>query len=203
MQLLYGTANTAKIHHMQEMLGDLDIKIVGLNDIGLPIKEIDESGKSPLENAKIKALAYYKSFKVPVFSCDSGLYIDGLDKESQPGVYIRRVNGKTLNDEEMIEHYAKIALDLGGEVKAKYKNAICLIFDDNKIFEYDGDDIASNFLITSKVNPKRQIGFPLDSISLDQESGKYYIDMDANSADINKNGIAKGFRKFFLSTVIK
>lgn len=49
----------------------------------------------------------------------------------------------------MIEHYTNLAVELGGIVKAKYKNSICLIMDDENIFEYDGEDIASEeFILT-------------------------------------------------------
>lgn len=204
MKLLYGTCNPAKLQHMREMLDGLGIEIIGLNDVDIHIDQIDESGNNLIENAKIKALAYYKAVKMPVFSCDSGLYIDGLDCKNQPGVHIRRVNGKVLNDKEMIEYYTSLALKLGGKAKAKYKNAICLVLDEENIFEYDGDDISSSyFYITSKPHPKRNTGFPLDSISVDIETGQYYMDMDSNSNHKNENQMAKGFRNFFLRTIIK
>lgn len=204
MKLLYGTANQAKIQHMKEMLNDLDIEITGLNDADLHIEQIDESGNSPLENAKIKTVAYFKAAKSPVFSCDSGLYIDGLDIKNQPGVQVRRVNGKVLNDEEMIEYYSNLAAKLGGKAIAKYKNAICLILDEENIFEYDGEDISSvRFLITSQAHPRRNPGFPLDSISLDIKSGRYYMDLDSYGNFENEDEMAKGFRDFFLRTLIK
>ena len=57
-----------------------------------------------IENARIKALAYYAALKRPVFTCDSGLYIDGLADSEQPGVHVRMVNGKRLTDDEMVVH---------------------------------------------------------------------------------------------------
>lgn len=79
MKILYGTKNPAKINSMKNMLKNLEIELISLNDINLEIGKIDESGNSPLENARIKAFSYYKVWKKPVFSCDSGLYIDGID----------------------------------------------------------------------------------------------------------------------------
>jgi XTP/dITP diphosphohydrolase len=143
LKLLYGTANLAKIQHMRDMLRGLDIEIIGLNDIELETQPIDESGN-----------AYYKAYKMPVFSCDSGLYIEkieDLENQKQPGVHVRRVSGKELNDEEMIEYYTSVASKLGGSARAKYKNAICLILNEECIFEYEGDDIGSEtFMISSK-----------------------------------------------------
>lgn len=173
LEILYGTRNLAKINSMKKMLKNLDIKIISLNDINVEIGTIHESGNSPLENARIKALAYYKVWKKPIFSCDSGLYIHGINPSSQPGVHVRRVNGKELNDEEMIDYYTRLALNLGGEAKAKYKNAICLI--------------------------KRNEGFPLDSISKDIETDKYYMDLTYYTA--NEESMINGFRNFFIRSL--
>ncbi len=205
IKLLYGTSNSAKIQHMKRMIDKLEIEVVSLNDIGNPaIKQISEIGNDPLENARIKAMSYYRELKIPVFSCDSGLYVEGLEGKKQPGVHVRRVDGKELNDNEMIEYYTKLAAELGGAAKAKYKNAICLVIDEENIFEYDGEDIASEeLLITSKPHYKRINGFPLDSISIEIESGQYYMDIDEKIDCNNEYKMAKGFRDFFLRNVLK
>jgi 8-oxo-dGTP diphosphatase len=200
MKLLYGTLNPSKLQHMREMLQGLDIEIIGLIDVGIDA-DIEESGTSPLENARIKAMGYYKLSGIPTFSCDSGLYIDGLKDEKQPGVHVRRVNNHYMNDEESIEYYSKLVHELGCEPKSKFKNAICMILDENNIFEYDGDDIADHFLMTSKPHPKRKPGFPMDSISLDIESRQYLVDIYEHSR--NEKEITEGFRNFFLRTVLK
>ncbi|GLC30391.1 non-canonical purine NTP pyrophosphatase [Clostridium omnivorum] len=202
MKLLYGTANPAKLKHMREMLQGLDIEIIGLKDVDIKVDSIDENGNNPLENAKIKAIAYYKAAKMPVFSCDTGLYIEGLYEKRQPGVHVRRVNGKTLNDEQMIEYYTSIASQLGGTAVAKYKNAICLVMDENSVYEYDGEDISSEkFLITTKVHKMRDKGFPLDSISIDIKTKKYFIDLKANSQDKDERNMAYSFKQFFKKSI--
>ncbi|ARC86699.1 ham1 family protein [Clostridium argentinense CDC 2741] len=204
MKLLYGTSNPAKLAHMKKVLEGLDIEIIGLKDINLKFDEIDESGNEPLENARIKALAYYKTYKSPVFSCDSGLYIEGLSKENQHGVHVRRVNGKSLDDEEMINHYSSLVRKLGGQAKARYKNGICLVIDDKNIFEYDGEDIGTgNFIISSKPHEKRNVGFPLDSLSVDIESNMYYIDIENNKRNKDDNIQNEGFREFFKRTALR
>ena len=69
---IYGTGNPAKLAHMKNMLAPLDVKIIGLKETGIAIPEVNGNGSTPLENARIKALAYYSVLKHPVFSCDSG-----------------------------------------------------------------------------------------------------------------------------------
>lgn len=200
MKLIYGTANPAKLHHMKEMLEDLDIELVGLNNMDIDTIDIIESGNNPLENARIKALSYYKHLGKPVFSCDSGLFIEGLEDDKQPGVFVRRVNGRVLTDEEMIGYYARIAKGLGGKTRARYINAICLVMDENNIFEHDGKDISSGyFYLTSVASNKRNAGFPLDSISKEVETGKYFIDFD--NRDYSNVKLAKGFKAFFHNAI--
>lgn len=195
MKILYGTTNPAKLQSMRETLKDLDIEIVGLNSVAIEKDSIGETGNNPLENARIKALEYYKKIKMPVFSCDSGLYIKGLKEEQQPGVYVRRVNGKELTDEEMIEYYGGIARENSGQVFARYENAICLVLDEEHIYEYQGNEISSDeFIIVDKPHPRRNQGFPLDSLSVEKNSKKYYLDMKREEKG---DKIGEGFRTFF------
>ncbi|WMM23829.1 non-canonical purine NTP pyrophosphatase [Tissierella sp. MB52-C2] len=195
MKILYGTTNLAKLESMRKTLKDLDIEVIGLNSIAIKNDYIDETGNNPLENARIKALEYYKKVKMPVFSCDSGLYIKGLKSEQQPGVYVRRVNGKELTDEEMIEYYGGIARENGGQVFARYENAICFVLDEKRIYEYQGDEISSEeFIIIDKPHPRRNQGFPLDSLSVEKNSKKYYLDMNREEKG---DKIGDGFRTFF------
>jgi len=196
MKLLYGTSNKSKITTMQEHVAPLGIEILSLEDVNAPEIDIDESGSNPLENARIKALAYYNALGMPIFSCDSGMYIDGLDDNRQPGVHVRRIGGRRLNDDEMIAYYSALAKEFGGSIEARYINAICLVMDENIIHEYAGEDIASEYFnIVSQPHPNRSEGFPIDSLSVHIASGMYYYDI-ANYKE-KYFGIADGFSAFF------
>ena len=109
MKLLYGTTNQAKLESMRRVTKILGLEIIGLNDLkncpefyNVKFPEIDETGSNPLENATLKAKAYFNTLKIPVFSCDSGLYFDEVDEKNQPGTHVRRVNGKELSDLQML-----------------------------------------------------------------------------------------------------
>ncbi|MDR2546377.1 MAG: hypothetical protein LBC96_02555 [Lachnospiraceae bacterium] len=180
MKLIYGTTNKAKFSFMQRCIGALSIEMLSLNDISAPKLDISENGNSPLENAKIKALAYYNALKMPVFSCDSGLYIDGLDDARQPGINVRG-QGDYMDDDEVVRYYSALAAELGGSMTARYKNAIVLVMDENTIYEHMGDDIVSEpFLMVSTPHKNGVVakGFPLDCLSVQIESGKYYYDIE-------------------------
>ena len=196
MKLLYGTTNKSKIEFMQKRVGHLGIKILSLADVSAPELKIQENGSSPLDNTRIKALEYYDALKIPLFSCDSGLYIEGLDDEKQPGINVRG-HGDHMNDDETIAYYSALAHKMGGRMVARYKNAICLILGDGQIYEYMGDDIASHpFYIVPTPHEKRNEGFPLDSLSVHISSGQYYFDRDYSEkyAEID-NGFASFFQR--------
>jgi 8-oxo-dGTP diphosphatase len=195
MELTYATTNISKIEYMRRMLDGLGIDILAPDrDIALP--EVPEEGDTPAENAYIKAKAYYEAIGRPLFSCDSGLYIQGLDEKRQPGPRVRRVNGRELSDEEMIEYYSKLVKELGGMARASYRNAICLIIDHEKVITYDGEDLAESFLLVDKPHAIRKPGFPLDSLSVEIGSGEYFVELYEKGM-INSNGCDAGFRKFF------
>lgn len=197
MKLLFGTANPAKLAHMQDMLAGLPLELIGLKDLNRTFPSVPEDGNVPLENARIKAEAYYRETGMPVFSCDSGLFLDGVKPGEQPGVHVRRVRGKVLSDEEMIDYYSGLAAHYGGTLKARYRNAIVLILDNERVFAHDGDDIASiPFLLSSVPHPDRNPGFPLDSLSLDPETGAYLNDIGWERPG-EKRSQSMGFQEFF------
>lgn len=202
MRLLYGTGNAAKVEYMRKVLRGLDIEIIGLKEAEIDVPGVEENGSDPLENACVKSVAYYRAAGVPVFSCDSGLYIEGLPEALQPGVNVRTVNGRRLTDDEMIEHYSSLVQTLGGQAAAYYQNAICLVLDGDRVYKYAGDDIASErFMLTSRPHAKRNAGFPLDSLSLEIKTGMYYFDLNEYGHIDTDHSEEEGFREFFKSAL--
>jgi 8-oxo-dGTP diphosphatase len=201
LKLIYGTTNKAKIDFIKRRVESLGIEILSLNDVNAPKMHIEENGNSPLENAKIKAAAYYDALKMPVFSCDSGLYIDSLDDARQPGINIRG-QGDYMDDDEATRYYSALAAEFGGKMTAWYQNAIVLVMSDGQIYEHMGDDIASErFLLVSKPHEEgiKAKGFPLDCLSVHIDSGKYYYDIEGyNDKYLN---VHEGFAAFFLKVL--
>ena len=199
MKLLYGTGNQAKLSAMRSRLKQLDIELIGLDDLraeGKTIPQVVEDGKAPLENARLKATAYYEAFHIPVFLCDSGLYFDNVSEAIQPGVHVRNVNGKCLTDDEMIDYYSGL-VKIYGNLVARYRNAICFVQDDTHIYEAMEPSMESEkFILTDKPHSAiRKKGFPLDSISLDIKTNKYYYDLPTDR--LEQVAVEDGFLDFF------
>lgn len=81
--LLVATHNAGKLEEIADLLGDLNIKVVGAKEMNLD--EPEETGTTFVENARIKAQAAVAATGLPALADDSGIQIDALD--GAPGVY--------------------------------------------------------------------------------------------------------------------
>ena len=195
-KVLIGTTNPSKVNRFSKLLAGNDIEFITLKDLEIA-DEPDEMGKTPEENAIIKAKFYGKYFDVVICN-DSGLYFEELDltDERQPGLNIRTPMGmKRLLDEEMIDYYSKLVVSLGGKVLAYYLDGIA-VFNKGKISSFmDAEDSKKigSFYMIDKASPKRFEGWPLDSLSISKETGKYFV--DGSETDSKENIIYGEYKK--------
>lgn len=180
-EVLFATGNASKVARFSGKLQEEGIKVKSLKDINNNIN-IEENGETAIENAIIKAKAYYEVTNFTTMAIDDTLYIEGIPEDKQPGVYVRRVNGKRLNDEEMIEYYSKLVNEYGGKLTAKWVYGM-VIYDGKETNEYSWS--KGHFYFIDKPCEKRNPGYPLDSISIMPECNKYFVDL--TEEDKNKN----------------
>ena len=175
IKVLFATENESKANRFKKGLLKNNIEIITINDIKNKI-DIEENGKNAIENALIKARAYAKLMDCPVFAMDDNLYIEGIPKDKQPGMYVRRVNGKRLSDNEMIEYYSNLAHNYGenGKLTCKWVYGIAVI---NKEIESTYTWNKKDFYIVDKPTDKINPGYPLNTISINPKLNKYFTDM--------------------------
>lgn len=184
-KILIGTTNPAKIKKFAQLLSGYAASFYTLGDLDITA-EPQEQGKTPEENAVLKARFYGKYFD-PVICNDSGLYFDGLalNDPRQPGLNIRTPNGEPrLDDEQMISYYSALIHSLGGKVPAYYLDGAA-VYSAGRIYsmmENGGEAAKRTFYMTDRPSPKRHIGWPLDSLSLRRDTLTYFID-EENSPD--------------------
>lgn len=182
MKILFATTNQAKIRKYSKALEEKGIELISINDLDFKL-EINENGKDAIENAYIKAKTYYEATKMTTIGMDNCLWIEGLPEEKQPGTHVRRVNGKELTDEEMIYYYADLVKQYGGKLTAKWVFGI-VIYDGKEAKKYSFS--KSNFYLVDQPCQKRNPGYPLDSISIMPESGKYWLELTEEEKKENK-----------------
>lgn len=174
-KVLFATENESKCERFKNALLKNNIEIITINDIDKK-QDIIENGKDAIENALIKARAYAKVCDIPVFAMDDNLYIDNLPKEKQPGMYVRRVNGKRLTDDEMIEYYSNLAKVYGekGRLTCRWVYGMAII---NNNHEYTYTWSKEDFYIVDKPSNKINPGYPLNTISINKKLNKYFTDI--------------------------
>lgn len=191
MKVLLGTTNPSKVKRFSDLLKGYEIEFVTLRDLAIT-DEPEEAGVTPEENAVLKAKCYGRYFDVVICN-DSGLYFEelALDDMHQPGLNIRTpMQMDRLSDEEMIDYYSKLVGELGGKVSAYYLDGIA-VYNHGKIYSFMDADAARKigvFYMIEKVSEKRFEGWPLDSLSINKENGKYFVD---GSIDESKENIIK------------
>ena len=193
MKVLFATTNPAKVKKYKKALEEKGIELLTLKDLHINIK-VEETGKNAIENAYIKAKTYYDATKIPTIGMDNNLFIEDLPKEKQPGTYVRRVNGKELNDEEMIQHYTKLVKENGGKLKAKWVYGMVVCSDKGTAqFSWTKD----YFYFVDKPCEKINRGYPLDSISIIPEFNKYLAELtDKEKEEYRKKDNIEEVAKF-------
>jgi XTP/dITP diphosphohydrolase len=102
--ILIATHNPAKLGELRQTFSTLlpeDVQLTSLTDVGIT-EDVEETGHTFEENAKLKALYYAKKSQLPTIADDGGICIDALN--GAPGIHSKRWLGREASDAELI-HY--------------------------------------------------------------------------------------------------
>lgn len=123
--IILASNNKNKVKEISDKVKEYNIKIIHQSEAGYDI-EVEETGKTFIENAILKAESIYKFSGMPVIADDSGLEIDKLNGE--PGVYTKRYAGPNATDKDRIEKILTLLKDTENSQRtARFKCAICYI----------------------------------------------------------------------------
>ena len=172
-KLVFATSNKGKYNEVKKMM-PRNINLLCYNDLNF-IGDIQETGKTLKQNAKIKSDFIFNNFGINCFADDSGLEIDSLN--GMPGVYSARFAGKTCNSNDNIEKVWKL-LTGHNNTDAKFKSILSLNID-GKTFFFEGK-------IDGKIifNKRGTNGFGYDSIFIPNGYNKTFAEL--NSAKKNQ-----------------
>ena len=177
MDILLSTSNKHKVEFIKMAARGLGITFYTPKELGLKL-DVEEDGKTAVENAIIKAEALSKQSGMPTFAWDMGMRIEKLPEELQPNLHIRRPYGeKELSDSEMVEHWRSVVEKNceGGESPAYYFDGVALM--DGDKLSHSASFNEGKFIFSSiknkegipKFNAFDQVRKTLD--------GKYFCDL--------------------------
>ena len=175
-QIIFATSNQSKSKRFSKGLKELGIEVLSLKDIDVKL-DVEEDGSTAIENALIKARECYKKTKKPSMGMDDTLYMEGVPEDLQPGLFVRRVNGKSLTDEEALEYYTNLVKEYGkdGRINCKWIYGLAVINDKGEESTYTWS--KDNFYMVSSRSDKINPGYPLNSISKYKRLDKYFTDV--------------------------
>lgn len=190
-QIIFATTNQSKSRRFSKGLKELGIEVLSLKDVDIKL-DVEEDGSTAIENALIKARECYRKTRRPSMGMDDTLYIEGVPNDLQPGLFVRRVNGKSLTDEEMIEHYTNLVKEYGvdGRSDCKWVYGLAVINEkgEEATYTWSKDDFYMVSTKSDKINP----GYPLNSISIYKKLDKYFTDVtdeDMKLIEVNEDDV--------------
>lgn len=161
--LVIASGNKGKIGEFKKLLDDFPIDLL-TQPVGF---EIEETGSTFMENARIKAIAVSQATGNLSLADDSGLSVEALG--GAPGIYSSRY---ASSDKQRIE---KLLAELKpfSNRKAKFECALCIASGEKVLIEVSG---FCEGLIT--FFPKGENGFGYDPIFEVSGLGETYAEMD-------------------------
>jgi XTP/dITP diphosphohydrolase len=124
LEIIVASRNKGKVREILKVLQGLEFRIDSLSDFK-EVPEIEEDGRSFVENALKKARFYSKYFGELTLSDDSGLEVEIL--KGLPGIYSARYAGKKAtnreNNEKLLREMEGIPLS---KRRARFRCAIAV-----------------------------------------------------------------------------
>jgi XTP/dITP diphosphohydrolase len=96
-ELLLASQNPGKLDEMKTLVAGLPFRVLGPRDVGIT-EAPEETGKTFLDNAILKARHYAGRSGLLTVADDSGLSVDALD--GGPGLFSSRFGGEDASDDD-------------------------------------------------------------------------------------------------------
>jgi len=176
LKLLIATHNPAKKQELGNGFSFLlqkNVNLLFLDDLHIK-NDPEETGKTFLENARLKAYYFAKLTSLPTVADDGGIEIDILN--GQPGVHSKRWLGRNASDEEMIS----FTLEKLKKIPQGKRNAqltVCLYYV-NPLTGYEAaiTESLKGYISNSPSGFARK-GFPYRALFIVEKYNKYYDEL--------------------------
>lgn len=172
--LVIATQNNGKAREFRAVFEPAGWQVKTLNDFD-HLAQVNETGRTFEENARLKADHFAQILKTPVLADDSGLQVDYL--HGQPGIYSARYAGETHND---AANNARLLANLGGvapeERTANFHTTLVMAWPDRPAADLVVEGNVPGQILTV---PRGDDGFGYDPLFYLAELDKTFAEMTA------------------------
>lgn len=131
MTFILASNNENKLAELRRILLPLGLNVISAKEATAGELEVEETGETFEENARLKALAFVEETGLAAIGDDSGLVVDALD--GAPGIYSARYAGEGAPNDARIAKLLDNLHDVPEEKRtAKFVSAICCVFPDGR-----------------------------------------------------------------------
>jgi len=158
MQILLATTNPGKVRELSALVGELAIDVLGLDRFP-ETSEVEETGNTFAENARLKASGYAQQCGLRTLADDSGLEVAALG--GRPGVFSARYGGEgTAYEDKIAKLLKEIEQSNSDDRRARFISHVAFA-DANGEILFEAEGICSG---TITFAPKGTNGFGYDPI---------------------------------------
>jgi XTP/dITP diphosphohydrolase len=175
MNYIIATHNMKKRNELARILDPLGVSVLTAEQAGIELTDVEETGTTFEENARLKSQSGCKESGMPCIGDDSGLMVDALD--GAPGVYSARYAGDHGNDPANIALLLENMKDIPDEKRtARFVCTVCCTYP-------DGSEIVVNGKCEGKIGyePKGDGGFGYDPVFM--VGDKSFAELTAEEKD--------------------
>jgi len=179
MKLLIATHNRGKLKEYQELLDDPGLELLTLDDVGIA-EDVEETGTTFDENARLKALTYAQQSGLLALGDDSGLQVDALNGE--PGVFSKRYAGEGKSDAERNAYLLEKLHNVPAQKRtARFRCVIVIADATGKTWTTEGTCEGAIAFESRGTN-----GFGYDPIFIVQDDGRHLAELSS----VEKNRVS-------------
>lgn len=179
---MIATGNAAKLRELRTLLGDLDLELCSLLDVG-NAPAVAEDGATYLANARAKAHALAAHCGVAALADDSGLEVDALG--GAPGVRSARFAADAMHRREPTDDRTNTAFLLGrlrgladGQRAARFRCVIVVARPDGR--DHIAEGICEGVIALA---PRGQAGFGYDPVFFYPPLARTFAELTAAEKD--------------------
>ena len=156
MKLVLASDNKNKLREFRTLFENFGVELISKAESGFT-EEVEETGETFAENARIKAEAVMRATGLAAIADDSGLCVDALG--GAPGVHSARYTGN--HDDSDADRYNLLLRNLGGrdDRAARFVCSLCCAFPNGDVLTAEGT--CEGTILSA---PRGENGFGYDPI---------------------------------------
>ncbi len=175
-RLVLASANPDKAAEIAAILGSVPGLTLVPRPAGVP--DVEETGETLLDNARLKARALAEATGLPAVADDTGLEVEALD--GAPGVYSARYSGEHAtyaeNVAKLLAELAAVGADAPGRRRARFRTVALVAYPDGSERWAEG---AVDGVISA--GPRGAAGFGYDPVfEPDGVGGRTFAELSAD-----------------------